>query len=250
MLLFVTLLCLAIRLDASDIRSPGSQAEVDHIFSLLAYAVVFKDWQSPRIPNPRGHNIGAVLVDHSLQPVFWARNTNLTTNNSSQHAEVRLIYNFLECSTRPYMNGYTIYTTLEPCAMCTGMMSLTRVTRTVYGQEDPLFGNAFERLAADHSTTGGDPAYPILFSIARSPSSHAARLEESFGKSGDGSIVRWLQSDEARKIYSAAYTELISLDEGKLESDAGRVALARSRTFLGKVSSNYVENPADLCNPG
>lgn len=45
------------------------------------------------------------------------------------------------------LKGYTIYTTLEPCAMCPGMMMLTSVPRTVYGETDPIYGEALERLS-------------------------------------------------------------------------------------------------------
>jgi tRNA(Arg) A34 adenosine deaminase TadA len=238
------------RAEAANPRPAFDRAEVDHLFSLLAYAVVYKDWQSRSRQPLRGHNIGAVLVDSRLRPVFWARNANIAGNSTSQHAEVRLIHNFLECSARPDIHGYTIYTTLEPCAMCTGMMSLTRVTRTVYGQEDPFFGNALERLAADHTESGGDPPYPRLFRIDRSPSPFAAQLDEAFGRSGDSNIVRWLLSDEAREIYAAAYSELATMDGARLGSDVSRAVLDRTRGFLEQVSSTYIADPAGLCKAG
>jgi len=48
-----------------------------------------------------------------------------------------------------YLDGYTIYTTLEPCAMCSGMMALTKVKRAVYGNPTHLYGRAIERLMLD-----------------------------------------------------------------------------------------------------
>ncbi|MFT5139008.1 MAG: tRNA(adenine34) deaminase [Lysobacterales bacterium] len=247
-LLLGLLVCLGSYSGTSNARERHDQAEVDHIYSLLAYAVVFKDWQTPQMQNPRGHNIGAVLVDNRLQPVFWARNANFASVNASQHAEIRLIYNYLQCSSGPALIGYTIYSTLEPCAMCTGMMSLTGVTRTVFGQEDPLYGNALERLAADHSKTGGDPPYPRLFKMELSPSPYASQLTEARSKSPDQNMVRWLRSEEARSIYAAAHTELLSLDAEELKSDTGRFAIDRARAFLEDVSSSYIERPETLCN--
>lgn len=36
----------------------------------------------------------------------------------------------------------TLYVTLEPCAMCAGAMVLARITRLVYGADDPKAGAA------------------------------------------------------------------------------------------------------------
>ena len=38
------------------------------------------------------------------------------------------------------LEGVTIYVTLEPCAMCAGAMVLGRVSRLVYGADDPKAG--------------------------------------------------------------------------------------------------------------
>ncbi len=70
-----------------------SNGERDEIYSLLAYAVVYKDWQSSKT-NQRGHNIGAVLVDPKGKLVNWARNCNQITQNGTQHAELRLMLGY------------------------------------------------------------------------------------------------------------------------------------------------------------
>jgi tRNA(Arg) A34 adenosine deaminase TadA len=121
---------------SADSQPSSVQLERDAIFSLAAYAVVYKDWQPAEEPNPRGHNIGCVLVDRNNNPVAWNLNSNNSTNDATQHGEVRVIQDYIKKSGNKYLEGYTIYTTLEPCVMCSGMMSLTKVTRTVYGQTD------------------------------------------------------------------------------------------------------------------
>ena len=126
-----------------SIASDPIQQERDLILSLTAMAVVRADWQDD--DTGRGHNIGSVLVDAKGIPVFWARNASRRLDNGSQHGEVRLIQNFLNCKgIGRYAKGYTVYTTLEPCAMCTGLMILTQVTRVVYVQEDPGYGDTAE----------------------------------------------------------------------------------------------------------
>ncbi len=138
--------------------------ERDEIFMLQAYAVVFKDWQTQGKPNPRGYNVGAVLVDSRTQiPVAWGRNSIASTKNPTQHAEVRLIQSYIESqipdsSGNVYLDHFTVYTTLEPCAMCAGMMCLTKIPRIVYGQSDDDkngrtgYGKAVERFRRESAT--------------------------------------------------------------------------------------------------
>ena len=38
------------------------------------------------------------------------------------------------------LNDCTLYVTVEPCMMCTGAISLSRIGRIVYGLEDPRIG--------------------------------------------------------------------------------------------------------------
>ena len=74
--------------DNQALAEAQAQAERDQIFSLLAYAVVLKDWQTGG-PNQRGHNISSVLVDPQGKVVFWARNWNQPSKDGAQHGEVR-----------------------------------------------------------------------------------------------------------------------------------------------------------------
>jgi len=54
--------------------------------------------------------------------------------------------NFLDSSDDWFLENYTLYTTLEPCIMCAGMMVMSRLRRVVYGQADPHYGGAMERM--------------------------------------------------------------------------------------------------------
>jgi len=71
-----------------------AEIEKDNIFSLVAYAVVFKGWQQSRSVD-RGYNIGSVLVDENYNIVCWARNAVNVAKNNTQHGEVRLMLNYL-----------------------------------------------------------------------------------------------------------------------------------------------------------
>ncbi|HEY6320296.1 MAG TPA: deaminase, partial [Thermoanaerobaculia bacterium] len=144
-----------------------AQVERDQIFSLLAYAVVQLDWQAQGAAEPRGYNIGSVLVDKNACVVYWGLNSVGLAKNKTQHGEVRLMTCYMDRKREAgqplpgaNLKDYAIYTTLEPCAMCSGMMVLQSVLRTVYGQKDPSFGDALERLAFDGERCGGYPPYP------------------------------------------------------------------------------------------
>ncbi|HEU5328364.1 MAG TPA: hypothetical protein VFU78_09750 [Thermomicrobiales bacterium] len=54
--------------------------------------------------------------------------------------------------------GFTIYTSLEPCAQCSGMMALGRVQRVVYLQRDPKVAAVANILYNLYNPPGADPS--------------------------------------------------------------------------------------------
>jgi len=82
------------------------QDELDEIYSLLAYSVVLKDWQTGG-EKQRGHNIGSVLVNPEGKVVFWARNCNHITGNGTQHGEIRLMLGYLDNLFQHTIQAYT-----------------------------------------------------------------------------------------------------------------------------------------------
>ena len=138
------------------------QRENDDIISLLAYAIVYQDWQSNEVPREqrRGYNIGAILVDQDYEPVWHGLNSVTQTNNATQHAELRAVMGYLERSQGFNLEGFSLYVTLEPCVMCAGMITMTNLRRVIYGQHDVSFSRAFERLALDSRSIGGFAPYP------------------------------------------------------------------------------------------
>lgn len=188
--------------------SPEVQAERDEIYSLAAYAVVLNDWQQDG-PEKRGHNIGSVLVAPDGRIVNWARNCNAALSNGTQHGEVRLMIGYLNRVGGYSLKNHTVYTTLEPCAQCSGMMTLCSIERTVYGQTDPGYGKAIERLTLDSkkwNPHGYDP-YPRKVISRRLDSEYADRLDAAYKKQG-GSITRFLLTDEAKTIFLDAARQL------------------------------------------
>ncbi len=198
--------------------------ERDHISMLAAYSVVYKSWQEN---NERGYNIGSVLLNSKEKEgrlVFWGINSNNITRNETQHGEVRLMIGYLSklqkerAKNKPVPNiqtlkGYTIYTTLEPCAQCSGMMTLQNVYRTVYGQKDPGFGDALERLQLDSLPNGYAP-YPRAVKSVRSNITYCTQLENGYSKYikniENPHITDFLKSNEAKGIFASAYKEFMN----------------------------------------
>jgi tRNA(adenine34) deaminase len=204
------------------------QEERDDIFALLAYGIVLKDWQDMDAPR-RGHNIGSVLVNPKGFPVFWSRNANNLLDDSTQHGEVRLIQNYLACKgVGGYVHDYTVYTTLEPCAMCAGLMTLSRVSRVVYGQNDPAYGSAAKALLAIN--------YPNVFeNVSLDVSPIKRKLDSAFAarnQGGKASIIGFLLSSEAKEIFSEAADGLMNYS---LKYQKNRSVLEAAQALLANV---------------
>ncbi len=78
------------------------------------------------------HPFGAVLVDPDGQAVLTAKNTVTTDRDVTGHAEtnlVRLAFTTIEAGRLP---GYTLYTSCEPCAMCSGAIYWAGIGRVVF----------------------------------------------------------------------------------------------------------------------
>ena len=135
-----------------------------------------------------GHNIACLAVDGRGQIIDFEFNHNELYNSSAEHAEARLvrrIFNLNQVFDHwetidpgaiadvPYANvlsAVTIYTTLESCAQCSGIMTLGNVKSIVYLQSDPgqyRIGNIMYNLSnpldySKPSTYPPDPARPSV----------------------------------------------------------------------------------------
>jgi tRNA(adenine34) deaminase len=222
----------------------AAQQEIDEIWSLLALAIAYKDWQTG---TGRGHNIAALLVDPAGQPVYWARNDRFATDNGTDHSEVRLMRYYLDCPNQvQYLGeqspqhypgaragqGFTLYTTLEPCVMCTGMMLMNRLTRAVFIQSDPDYGKVVERLNA--STAAGWPPYPVNLDISQAQMPEAQALDSLYQRLGRKDvIIPFLRSDMAKQVFAGAEQRLRTF-----QSERGNQGLV-------KVASDYLDQVVD-----
>jgi tRNA(adenine34) deaminase len=86
--------------------------------------------------------IGAVLVKDG-EVLAVAPNRREVDGDPTAHAEMLVLRQGAEALGSRRLDGTELFVTLEPCAMCAGAVVLARVTRLVYGPQDPRAGAAY-----------------------------------------------------------------------------------------------------------
>lgn len=83
--------------------------------------------------------IGCVIVYNEK---IVARSHNLRENKKSAlaHAELIAINKACKKLKQKFLDGATLYVTIEPCIMCSGAIIQSRIKRIVYGAKEPKFG--------------------------------------------------------------------------------------------------------------
>jgi tRNA(Arg) A34 adenosine deaminase TadA len=124
-----------------------------------------------------GHNTACLAVDGNGEVINFDFDHSELFRSSADHAEARLVKRLfsvtdvsgkwktgepITTNSRPFsLSDVTIYTSLESCAQCSGMMSLAGVKQVVYLQADftaYMIGNIMFNLA---NPVSGLPGAPI-----------------------------------------------------------------------------------------
>lgn len=107
---------------------------MDKEFMSLALAEAVKAYNEAEVP------IGAVLIDEGGILIAREHNRIEQLNDATAHAEILTLRAASKILNRRRLSGCTLYSTIEPCAMCAGALVLCRVKRLVYGATDSKFG--------------------------------------------------------------------------------------------------------------
>lgn len=100
--------------------------------------------------------IGALIVGPDGTILSRGHNRVYSIGDYTAHAEVEVLRNAREVLMNPsYRGKCTLYTTLEPCFMCTGALLMARIARVVWAANDSDYG------ALQTLYQGG--SYPTLF---------------------------------------------------------------------------------------
>lgn len=108
-------------------------AQEDERYMRLAILEAEKALSQDEIP------IGCVIVC-SGQIIGRGHNLTETLQDVTAHAEIQAITAAAETLGGKYLQGCTVYVTVEPCVMCAGALGWAQVSRVVYGAADPKRG--------------------------------------------------------------------------------------------------------------
>lgn len=115
--------------------------ECDDIrFMRLALDEAKKAFEADEVP------IGAVIT---LDGQVIGRGHNLTERlaDVTAHAEIQAVTAAAATLGSKYLEGCTVYVTVEPCVMCAGAMYWAKIARLVYGAPDEKYG--YSKIAPD-----------------------------------------------------------------------------------------------------
>ena len=119
----------------ADVLSSSSLMNDDLLFMRLALDEARASAQAGEVP------IGALLVQEG-EVLARSGNRTIRDNDPTAHAEIVVIRAAAQILRNYRLSTTTLYVTLEPCAMCAGAIIQARISRVVYGADDPK-GGAF-----------------------------------------------------------------------------------------------------------
>ncbi len=84
--------------------------------------------------------VGALVVDDSGNVIGQGANLREQDNDPTGHAEIVAIRNAAKKIGNYRLDELTMVVTLEPCGMCAGAISQSRIKRLVFGSFDEKYG--------------------------------------------------------------------------------------------------------------
>jgi len=121
-----------------------TELDADHLRTAIGIA------RNARING--NHPFGAILVDATGAQVLAAENSVVTGRDATGHAETNLVRQASGRYAPAELAEYTLYTSTEPCAMCSGAIYWAGIGRVVFA-----LGESELR-----DLTGANPENPTL----------------------------------------------------------------------------------------
>jgi len=132
------------------------------------------------------HPFGALLTDESGNILLEAENTVVTEKDCTAHAETNLMRAASRKFSEEELASCTLYTSTEPCPMCTGAIFWGNVGKVVYALSE-------ERLYA----LTGDTPYNLAFPCREIFAQGTHPVE----------VIGPLIEEEARQVHLGFWTE-------------------------------------------
>ena len=111
-----------------------SLQEIDEFWMRAALRAAVEAGQRDEVP------IGACLVDKEGKLLAADGNKTRLLCDPTAHAEILVLREAAAKIGNYRLTGTTLYTTIEPCAMCAGALVQARVERLVFAAVDERFG--------------------------------------------------------------------------------------------------------------
>lgn len=187
-----------------------------------------------------GHNIAAIAVDYYGSIIDFDFNHNHIFSSSAEHAEIRVVKRVYGLSQindswvlgtnldRKFFDfsNVSIYTSLESCAQCSGVMALASVKEVIYLQSDPgqyLIGNIMRNLAdkAPLPISGDDIGFPYSRRLNDAYfdfyNQNPVVFTNSKKEKRTQSVTSFLCTEKAYRIYADAKNEFMQFVNMKKE---------------------------------
>jgi hypothetical protein len=129
------------------------------------------------------------------------------------------------------------------------MMMLTSVPRTVYGETDPGYGTALERLELDSSRLrDGYEPYPRFVSSVTSIVKVRCTLDALYDKykasHADPHITDFLATDEVKNVYADAVNQFLNY---KVKYPENQNVLSQAQAYFKTVPDKHVPCCSEGC---
>jgi len=157
-----------------------SQPELDEHFLRQSFDV------ARRAMTHGNHPFGALLVDANRKVLIETENGYMPSHDGTAHAERLLATQACTTIDANILRGATLYSSAEPCAMCSGAIYWAGIGRLVYGLSE-------HRL---RELTGNHPENPTLDLPCREVFGSGQRSTE---------VVGPLLEDEAAAVHRGAW---------------------------------------------
>lgn len=115
----------------------------DERYMAMAIGEARKAFDSDEVP------VGCVIVCEN-RVVGRGYNLTETLSDVTAHAEIQAITAAAQTLGGKYLQGCTMYVTMEPCVMCAGAIGWAQVSRLVYGASDEKKGYSILSSGALH----------------------------------------------------------------------------------------------------
>lgn len=106
---------------------------LDELYMKEAYRQALTAAEKDEVP------VGCVIV-HQNRIIAKAHNQIELLKDPTAHAEMIAITQATNYLQLKWLQGCTMYVTIEPCSMCSGALVLSRIDRVVFGAHDEKTG--------------------------------------------------------------------------------------------------------------